>query len=60
MLTAVKDTKAYSVTCQTSKMNLFAKVINDYKGEFKTVKHLRWGFFRKLLTTKEANSESNI
>ena len=60
MLIPVKIAEAYLVPWQTSKMNLFAKVINDYKGEFKTVKHLRWGFFRKLLTTKEANSESNI
>ena len=35
MLIAVKITEAYSVPWQTYKMNLFAKVIEDYKGEFK-------------------------
>ena len=35
MLIAVKFAEAYSVPWQTSKMNLFTKVIIDYKGEFK-------------------------
>ena len=35
MLIAVKVIEAYSVPWQTDKMNLFAKVIEDYRGEFK-------------------------
>ena len=35
------------------------KECNGYKDEVKTtVKHLRWGFFRKSLPTSEANSKS--
>ena len=49
MLTAVKDTKAYSVTCQTSKMNLFTKVINDYKGEFKPSQASETGLFPQVV-----------
>ena len=40
MLIAVEIAEAYSVSCQTSKINLFAKVINDCKGEFKTLSNI--------------------
>ena len=37
MLIVLKIAEAYSEPCQTSEMNLFAKITNGYKGEFKTL-----------------------
>ena len=37
MLIVVKLAEASSKPYQTFKMNLFAKTISDYKGEFKTL-----------------------
>ena len=49
MLIAVKITEAYSVPWQTCKMNLFAKVINDYKGEFKPCQISETGFLSQIV-----------
>ena len=38
---------AYSEHCQTSKMNLFTKIINGFKGEFKTMSNIWDGAFTK-------------
>ena len=40
MLIVAEIAEAYSEPCQTSKMNLFAKIINGYKGEFKTLSNI--------------------
>ena len=40
MLAIVKIVDAYSKPCQTSKMNLFAEIINGYKSELKTLSNI--------------------
>ena len=40
MLIVVWISGGYSEPCQTSKMNLFAKIINDYKDKFKTLSNI--------------------
>ena len=50
--------EAYLQPSQTSNLYLFVKIINGYKDEFKTVKHLRWSLFHKFLQATEANLKS--
>ena len=50
MLIVVQIAEAYSEPSQTSKMNLFPKIINDYKGEFKTLSKIWDGAFLQVAT----------
>ena len=50
MLAIVKIVDAYSKPCQTSKINLFAEIINGYKSELKTLSNIWDGAFSKVVT----------
>ena len=46
---AGKTAEASPVPCKTSKMKLFAKIINDYKGEFKPCQTSQMGLFPQVV-----------
>ena len=50
MLIVVKLAEASSKPYQTFKMNLLAKTISDYKGEFKTLWKIWVGAFPQVVT----------
>ena len=58
MLIVGQIAEACSEPCQTSNMNLFAKVINGYKGESKTISNIWYGAFSQVVLATEVNSES--
>ena len=58
MLIVVQIAEACLEPCQTSNMNLVAKVINGYRANPKPFQTLEMELFCKLLLATEANSES--
>ena len=50
MLIVVQIAEACLEPCQTSKMNLGAKVINGYRGESKTISNFWDGAFSQVVT----------